>query len=111
MTSIDAVFVVLEIFGETIKVETQNYPKLEVVNIGLPIIEFNRQDTDAVGKIRCVVNHHPIFEELWMGNEGMLSLAGLEIYPGRRKVYHEGEEIELMAKEFDLLCLLTRQMA
>ena len=78
-----------------------------MVNIGLPIIEFNRQDTDAVGKIRCVVNHHPIFEELWMGNEGMLSLAGLEIYPGRRKVYHEGEEIELMAKEFDLLCLLV----
>ena len=78
-----------------------------MVNIGLPIIEINRRDTDAVGKIRCEVNRHPAFEELWIGNEGMLSLARLEIYLGRRKVYHEGEKIELMAKEFDLLCLLV----
>ena len=79
-----------------------------MVNIGLPIIEINRRDTDAVGKIRCEVNRHPAFEELWIGNEGMLSLARLEIYLDRRKVYHEGEKIELMAKEFDLLCLLAR---
>lgn len=78
-----------------------------MVNIGLPIIKFNRQDTDAVDGIRCTVECHPDFEELWIGNDKMLPFAGLEIYPGRRKVYHDGEEIELMTKEFDLLCLLV----
>lgn len=37
----------------------------------------------------------------------MLTLAELEIYPGRRKVYRNNAEIELAAKEFDLLCLLA----
>lgn len=37
----------------------------------------------------------------------MLSLPGLEIYPDRRKIYHNRREINLTAKEYDLLCLLV----
>lgn len=55
----------------------------------------------------CAVGHPSAPQELWLGNGEMLSLPELEIYPGRRKVYHDGVELGLMAKEFDLLCLLV----
>ncbi len=47
--------------------------------IGRITIEFNEQDKESVDKI----------------------------YTGRRKVYVGGAELELMAKEFDILCLLV----
>ena len=37
----------------------------------------------------------------------MLSLPRLEIYPDRRKIYRNRREINLTAKEYDLLCLLV----
>ena len=79
----------------------------EVDDIGRIVIEFNEQDSDAVEKIVCAVNRHPAFEELWLSNDEVLCLSEFEIYPGRRKVYCYGKEIELKAKEFDLLCLLV----
>lgn len=46
--------------------------------------------------------------ETWeLSKEPVLSLPGLEIYPDRRKVYHDQQEIELNIKEFSLLSLLT----
>ena len=79
----------------------------EVDDIGRIVIEFNEQDSDAVEKIVCAVNCHPAFEKLWLSNEEILSLSELEIHLGRRKVYRCDKEIELKAKEFDLLCLLV----
>ena len=37
----------------------------------------------------------------------MLSLPGLEIYPNRRKVFRDRQEIRLTAKEYDILLLLA----
>lgn len=58
----------------------------------------------------CAVNCHPAFEKLWLSNEEILSLSELEIHLGRRKVYRCDKEIDLKAKEFDLLCLLVMNM-
>ena len=54
-----------------------------------------------------VINQHPKFECLQMKDESMISLPGIEIYPGCRKIYHDRREINLTAKEYDLLCLLV----
>ncbi len=79
-----------------------------MVTIGSIIAEFNEQDTRrAVDRKVFELECYPAFEKLWISNDEVLSLAQLEIYPGRRKVCRNGEEIELMAKEFDLLCLLV----
>lgn len=37
----------------------------------------------------------------------ILCLSELKIQPGRRKAYCYGNEFELKAKEFDVLCLLA----
>lgn len=74
--------------------------------IGRITIEFNEQDKGFVDRLMCAVEHSPVPKELRIGDDEMLSLSKLEIYPNRRKVYHDGVEFELMAKEFDILCLL-----
>lgn len=75
--------------------------------IGRITIEFNEQDKEFVDRLMCAVGHSPAPSKLWIGNDEMLSLSELEIYTGRRKVYIDGAELDLMAKEFDLLCLLV----
>lgn len=79
-----------------------------MVTIGSIIAEFNDQD------IKCTIDRkifemecYPAFTRMWISNDELLSLAELEIFPGRRKVYRNDEEIELTAKEFDLLCLFV----
>lgn len=37
----------------------------------------------------------------------MLSLPKFEIYPDRRKIYRDRQEIKLTTKEYDLICLLV----
>ena len=37
----------------------------------------------------------------------MLSLPGLEIYPSKRKVFRNRQEIQLTAKEYEILLLLA----
>ena len=37
----------------------------------------------------------------------MLSLPGLEIYPSKRKVFRDRQEIQLTAKEYEILLLLA----
>lgn len=79
-----------------------------MVTIGSIVADFNEQDTKCdVDKRVCEKECYPAFEKLWISNDAMLTLAELEIYPGRRKVYRNDVEIELAAKEFDLLCLLV----
>ncbi len=54
-----------------------------------------------------IVESHSDIECLRVKDEPMLSLPGLEIYPGRRKIYRDRREINLTTKEYDLLCLLA----
>lgn len=71
------------------------------------VIEFNNQDSAVFDEIIDVLKQHPDFERLRLKNESMVSLPGLEIYPDRRKIYRDRREINLTAKEYDLLCLLV----
>lgn len=71
------------------------------------LIEFREQDASAFDEVMDVLKRHPGFEHLHIQDEPMLSLPGLEIFPGSRKIYRDRREISLTAKEYDLLCLLV----
>ncbi len=71
------------------------------------VLELQEQDSDIFDEIMEVINRHPDIEYLRIKDEPMLSLPGLEIYPGRRKIYRDRREINLTTKEYDLLCLLA----
>ena len=71
------------------------------------VLEFTDCDSAIFDEIMEVVNRHPDIEYLRVKDEQVLSLTGLEIYPGRRKIYRDRREINLTAKEYDLLCLLV----
>ena len=71
------------------------------------VIEFNDQDSSVFDEVMAVLKHHSAFEQLRFNEEDVLSLPGLEIYPDRRKIYRNRREINLTAKEYDLLCLLV----
>ena len=70
-------------------------------------IGFQEQDPSAFDEVMEVLKRHPGFEHLRLRDEPMVSLPGLEIYPGRRKIYRDRCEIRLTAKEYDLLSLLV----
>ena len=71
------------------------------------VLEFTDCDSAIFDEIMEVVNRHPDIEYLRVKDEQVLSLPGLGIYPGRRKIYRDHREINLTAKEYDLLCLLV----
>ena len=71
------------------------------------VIEFNDQDSSVFDEVMAVLKHHSAFEQLRFNEEDVLSLPRLEIYPDRRKIYRNRREINLTAKEYDLLCLLV----
>lgn len=72
------------------------------------VIEFDGLSTSAFDEVMEVLKRYPDFEHLRLNNnESVLSLPGLEIYPDRRKIYRDRCEIELTAKEYDLLYLLV----
>ncbi len=71
------------------------------------VIEFAEQDSSAFDEVMEILKHHPGFEYLRLADEPMVSLPGLEIYPGCRKIYRDRREIRLTAKEYDLLSLLV----
>jgi len=71
------------------------------------VIEFKDCDSPAFDEVLDVLKKYSRFEYVRFNDEPVLSLPGLEIHPGRRKVYLDGAEIDLLAKEFDILCLLV----
>ena len=71
------------------------------------VLELKDQDSPIFDKIMEVVKCCPDIEHIKIKDEPMLSLPGLEIYPGRRKIYRDRREINLTAKEYDLLYLLV----
>ena len=77
-------------------------------NIGrVLIIESNEGSHSIIDEIIETLKKHPEFELLWLKHEPVLSLPGLEIDPLHRKVYCDKLEINLTAKEYDLLRLFV----
>ncbi len=71
------------------------------------VLELKDQDSPIFDKIIEVVKCCPNIEYMKIKDEPMLSLPGLEIYPGRRKIYRDRREINLTAKEYDILSLFV----
>lgn len=70
-------------------------------------MEFQDRDSTAFDDILTYLKQHPDFEKWELDSEPVLSLSSLEINFSRRKVFCNGEEIELTPKEYDILCLLA----
>lgn len=70
-------------------------------------MEFASDESSTFDEVTEVLKKHPEFQKYEMQNESKWSLPGLEIYPGRRKVYCDGKEVHLTAKEYRLLLLLV----
>ena len=71
------------------------------------IVEFTERNGSAFDEVMQVLNQHSNFEQLQLKNMPMLSLPGLDIYPDRRKVYRNSNEINLTTKEFEIFYLLV----
>lgn len=71
------------------------------------IIESNEGSHSIIDEIIKTLKKHPEFELLWLKHEPVLSLPGLEIDSAHRKVYCDKLEINLTAKEYNLLCLFV----
>ena len=76
--------------------------------VRIMVLELKDQDSPIFDKIMEVVKCCPDIEHIRIKDEPMLSLPGLEIYPGRRKIYRDRREINLTAKEFEILKLLLQ---
>ena len=70
-------------------------------------MEFSDQESSAFDEIMDVMKKYSGFESIEAGNERIISLPGLTIYPERRKAYCAEKEVLLSAKEFDILCILA----
>ena len=71
------------------------------------VIEFTEQDDSVFDEIMMTLKRYPAFERMHLSNETILSFSDLAIYLSRRNVYCCGKEVNLTAKEFDILCLLA----
>lgn len=75
------------------------------------IIEFDEQDSPIYDEIMIALKKHPAFDRLRVSSDPMddaiVELPGLEICLDRRKVFRGRREINLTAKEYELLCLLA----
>ena len=71
------------------------------------MIEFNDQDNEVFDEIMRALQRHPAFERMTVNDNTVLSIPGLDIYPERRKIFCNGQEILLTVKEYDLLYLLS----
>ncbi|WP_230106124.1 winged helix-turn-helix domain-containing protein [Claveliimonas bilis] len=68
---------------------------------------MSEQDSEAFDEILSILKCHPEIETYELAREPMLSLPGLEIYPSKRKVFRNRQEIQLTAKEYEILLLLA----
>lgn len=71
------------------------------------ILELQENETDVFEQILSILQAHPEIKKCEMISEPMLSLSDLEIYPERRKVFRNRQEIHLTAKEYEILMLLA----
>ena len=71
------------------------------------MIELPTQDSTAFQDIVSVLHSHPELKKWTMIDEPILSFPCLDIYPRRRKVFHNHQEIQLTHKEYEILLLLV----
>ena len=71
------------------------------------ILELHERDTEVLEQILSILKNHPEIEKIEVDEEPMVSLPGLEIFPSRRKVFRDRQEIQLTAKEYRILLLLA----
>lgn len=74
------------------------------------LIEFDDADYSPFDEIVAVLKKHHSFKHLKLNGESVLSISGLELYPDRRKAYCNHIELNLTAKEYDLLYLFISNM-
>lgn len=70
------------------------------------VIEFHDQDVSVFDDIIAILKSVPDFETIEL-HDTITPVPGFEIYPGRRKVYCGQEELQLTAKEYEILYLLV----
>lgn len=88
------------------KIENIEYKECDSIERVI-IIEYSGEPSHIVGEILEKLKNHPDFEVIWLEHKSVLSLPDLEIDLAYRKVYCKDEEIQLTAKEYNLLCLLV----
>lgn len=71
------------------------------------MLEFSEWESITIDKIKEALMYHFNIENTQINDDMVLSSPGLEIYPDRRKVYCNCQEISLTTKEYNLLCLLV----
>lgn len=70
-------------------------------------MELQEQDSSTFDEIISFLQSHSEIEKYELAGEPMLSLPGLEIYPSKRKVFRDRQEIQLTTKEYEILLLLA----
>lgn len=71
------------------------------------MIKIQVQDSEAFQDILSVL-YRQLEPKKWkIDDEPILSFPGLDIYPRRRKVFQNQQEIQLTHKEFEILLLLA----
>lgn len=71
------------------------------------MMEFKEQDSDFFNEMLDFIKRYPNCEFLQLKNDSVLSFQQFEIDFNHRKVYCDKQEINLTAKEYDILCLLA----
>lgn len=71
------------------------------------VIESSEKNSIVIDGILEDLKDNPDFEIFCIKHEPVLSLSGLEIDLIHRHVFCDGQEINLTAKEYDLLCVLA----
>lgn len=71
------------------------------------ILELHERDAKVLEQILSILKNHPEIEKFEIDEEPMVSLPGLELFPSRRKVFRDRQEIQLTAKEYRILLLLA----
>ena len=67
------------------------------------ILELCERDTEVLEQILSILKNHPEIEKIEVDEEPMVSLPGLEIFPSKRKVFRDRQEIQLMGADDPLL--------
>ena len=70
------------------------------------ILELHERDTEVLEQILSILKNHPEIEKNEVDEEPIMSLPGFEIFPSKRKVFRDRQEIPLTATEYRILLLL-----
>ena len=70
-------------------------------------MELQDHDYKTFDEILTLLRSHVELEKYKLIEEPILSLPGLEIYPGKRKVFRNRREVQLTPKEYEILLLLV----